>query len=405
MIDRVKLGPQLRPPNTNIVAQTHRRNSDEIKVFIHLGPGFGAAKWFKRYERGLIPGLNEPLPYGYYRARGDGLWIEYSEDADEGPITSFLRRSLCQVAGFDVIHAWRNREGLLNADIVWAHTEREHLAALLLFSLLAPDKRPSIIAQCIWLFDQWPRFGWVRRSIYVWLLRRADIVTTLSPENLNAARRLLPGSRTELVMFGVKSDSLRPPRRSPCRRPVRIGALGSDMHRDWKTLLRAFGGIQDFELRIASAKVSPRSTRGASNVEVEPARTEEQVKMLYEWADIIVVPLNPNLHASGLSVILEATIFGLPVISTDTGGLRAYFSNEEVHYVPIADALAMRRAGRELAEDDERRFRLADAAQRRIVEGGLSSERYALRHRRLSQELLGQTRLQVPLSLGRQSSG
>ena len=132
---------------------------------------------------------------------------------------------------------------------------------------------------------------------------------------------------------------------------------------------------------------------------MESARSREQVERIYEWADMVVVPLNPNLHASGLSVILEATLSGRPLIATDTGGLRAYFSSQEVRYVPVGDAMAMRRAAWELSQDDERRFRLATLAQRRIVEAGLTSETYALRHRRLSQELLGRARLQDPPSL------
>jgi glycosyltransferase involved in cell wall biosynthesis len=352
----------------------------------------------------LIAGINEPLPYGYHRAGGEGLSIDYSQDAKEGRLTGLCRRALCLALGFDMIHAWRNRRGLMSADVVWTHTEREHLAALLLFRMIVVRKRPSIIAQCIWMFDNWPRFSWAKRRLYLWLLRQADIVTTLSPDNLKVARQVLPGSRTELVMFGIKSDALRPVRESVCHRPARVAALGNDMHRDWKTLIQAFGGIPAFELRIASTKVTQESNRGACNIRVESASTREQVERLYEWADMVVVPLKPNLHASGLSVVLEATLSGRPLIATDTGGLRAYFSDQEVHYVPVGDPMAMRRAARELSQDDKRRFTFATLAQRRIVEAGLTSETYALRHRRLSQELLGRARLQHPPSLHVQAS-
>jgi glycosyltransferase involved in cell wall biosynthesis len=383
---------------------SHLTHPGDTHVFVYLGPGFGADGWRERYERGLIAGINEPLPYGYHRAGGEGLSIDYSQDAKEGRLTGLCRRALCLALGFDMIHAWRNRRGLMSADVVWTHTEREHLAALLLFRMIVVRKRPSIIAQCIWMFDNWPRFSWAKRRLYLWLLRQADIVTTLSPDNLKVARQVLPGSRTELLMFGIKSDALRPVRESVCHRPARVAALGNDMHRDWKTLIQAFGGIPAFELRIASTKVTQESNRGACNIRVESASTREQVERLYEWADMVVVPLKPNLHASGLSVVLEATLSGRPLIATDTGGLRAYFSDQEVHYVPVGDPMAMRRAARELSQDDKRRFTFATLAQRRIVEAGLTSETYALRHRRLSQELLGRARLQDPPSLHVQAS-
>src|SRR5690349_2666156 len=132
----------------------------DVRIFVYLGPGFGADRWRDRYERGLIPGLNEPLPYGYHRAGGEGLSIEYSQDTEEGRLTETFRRALCRVLGFDMIHAWRNRRSLLTADIVWTHTEREHLAALLMFRLFRVRRRPCIVAQCIWMFDKWPRFSW-----------------------------------------------------------------------------------------------------------------------------------------------------------------------------------------------------------------------------------------------------
>ena len=257
---------------------SHLTHPGDTHVFVYLGPGFGADGWRERYERGLIAGINEPLPYGYHRAGGEGLSIDYSQDAKEGRLTGLCRRALCLALGFDMIHAWRNRRGLMSADVVWTHTEREHLAALLLFRMIVVRKRPSIIAQCIWMFDNWPRFSWAKRRLYLWLLRQADIVTTLSPDNLKVARQVLPGSRTELVMFGIKSDALRPVRESVCHRPARVAALGNDMHRDWKTLIQAFGGIPAFELRIASTKVTQESNRGACNIRVESASTREQVE-------------------------------------------------------------------------------------------------------------------------------
>jgi len=123
------------------------------KVFVFLGYGFGADSWQKRFARHEIPGLNEKLPYGYYHAAGDGWDVEYSQDRNEGPATRLLRRTLGRVLGFDLIHAWRNRNQLQSADVVWTHTEREHLAVLLLSRLQRVKRPPKLIAQCVWLFE------------------------------------------------------------------------------------------------------------------------------------------------------------------------------------------------------------------------------------------------------------
>ncbi len=367
--------------------------SERLKVFVFLGRGFGADAWRKRYEQGLIPGINEPLPYGYFRAGRNGVDIEYSQDLDEGLLMALLRRALRRALGFDLIHAWRTRSQLLSADVVWTHTELEHLAVLLLLRLLRVPKRPRIIAQSVWLFDKWPELSWIRRRFYITLLREADILTTLSPDNLKLLRHLLPESRSDLMMFGIRFEPASSPIRLECHQPLRIASLGSDMHRDWETLLEAFGNFGEFDVKVASAKVKPRSAKNMYNVSIEPAETREQVERLYEWADIVVVPLKPNLHGSGISVILEAVACRRPVIATATGGLSAYFSGEEICYVPIRDPVSMRQAALGLAKNNERRMGLVHAAERRIIEAGLTSEMYARRHLELSLDLLRSPRV------------
>src|SRR5438105_5683812 len=104
-------------------------------------------------------------------------------------------------------------------------------------------------------------------------------------------------------MFGIKYEPVSSPIRLKCYRPLRVASLGSDMHRDWQTLLQAFGDFCEFDVKVASTQFKPQSARGLCNIRIEPANTREQVAQLYEWADIIVVPLKPNLHASGISVI------------------------------------------------------------------------------------------------------
>ena len=367
-----------------------RSDNDRRRAFVLLPHGFGAEQWRRRFARREIPGLNDALPFGYYRAAGQGWSVVYSEDADESLVTRFVRRGLSRVLGLDLIHAWRSRRALLTVDAVWTHTERESLAAIALFRLVRPRPRPRIVAQCVWLFDRWNGFSWPRRAAYRWLLKEADVVTTLSPENREAARRIIPEIPTELVLFGVGSqDRMRAPRRGICQVPMRIGALGGDMHRDWETLLRAFGGRTEFALRIASSKGSPRARKGATNVTIGAARSEGEVMDLYDWADIVVVSLKPNLHASGITVILEAVACGTPVVASDVGGLRAYFSDEEVCYVPVGNSEALREAAAKLAEDPERRFQMAIAAQRRMLAAALTWEGYAARHCEISAALLG----------------
>jgi hypothetical protein len=59
------------------------RNTGLIHVFIYMSVHFGAKAWQKTLAREKILGINDRLPYGYYRAAEDGCLIVYSEDKIE----------------------------------------------------------------------------------------------------------------------------------------------------------------------------------------------------------------------------------------------------------------------------------------------------------------------------------
>ena len=361
----------------------------KFKVFVHLGHGFGATKWRERYAAGLIPGLNQELPYGYHLAPNGGNWsITYSEDAKEAVATQLLRRGLLRLIGFDLIHAWRNRHHLFASDVVWTHTEREHLAVLLLRWLSRGDHRPAIIAQCIWLFDKWPNLPLWKQQFYLCLLRQAELVTTLSPRNLEYARVLLPQTDCEAMMFGVGSAVSGRVAKTTSDGPIKLLALGNDYHRDWEILIEAFGGISDYQVRIGSNSAPRRLVNRLRNVSIQPANNAQELRDLYEWSDLVVVPLKENLHASGITVVLEAILLGVPVVCTDTGGIRAYFSDDHIRYVPVSDPNALRAAADELATSITLRRQLVLAAQKRVVSAGFTAQGFADRHRRLSESLL-----------------
>jgi glycosyltransferase involved in cell wall biosynthesis len=362
-----------------------------IRVFVHLARGYGSREWERRWNDGKIIGINEPQPYGYFRAAESGCLVEYSEDAAESLFGKLFRLGTRSILGFDLVHAWRNFGKIREADVVWTHTESQYLSILLLFRLMPAERRPKIIAQTIWLFDRWKRFGAPRKWFISQLAAQADIITVHSPENLKVAHELFPHNRSELVLFGISAEEKKKPDPRPYGQPLRLISIGNDEHRDWNCLIEAIGGQNQWMLKIASSSIDRRLVRRMTNVEAVKLRSNDELLELYDWADIVVVSLKPNLHASGITVIQEAALRGVPVICSDAGGLRAYFSDREVCFVPAQDKAALRQAIEELAADRERRLALAECAQARMGPAGLSSRAYARRHAEISRELMSET--------------
>jgi glycosyltransferase involved in cell wall biosynthesis len=359
-----------------------------IRVFVHLAYGYGTQSWERRWKDGRILGINEPLPYGYYRAETMGCAVTHSQDKKETAPERLFRLGIRVLLGFDLIHAWRNFDGIRNADVVWTHTESQFLAILLLLRNTPPNRRPKLIAQSVWLFDQWHRLPALKQRLLSMLIGQADILTVHSPENLAVAQRLFPEVRSELVLFGIAADRKVEPALRPAKKTLNIVSLGNDVHRDWDLLIAAVANQPGWTLKIASQKIKPSSIGKATNVEIVSLKTNEEIFALYQWADVLALAIKPNLHASGITVIEEAAVVGVPVVCSDIGGLRAYFSDAEIRFVPPQDVNALRSAIPELANAPDTRLARARAAQARMGPKDLSSESFVRRHVEISRELL-----------------
>jgi len=374
--------------------QEKARSTQLMHVFVHLAYGFDAVEYERKWAAGR-KGMNDRQPYGYSRAASENTSIIYSRDRPEGYFQKFIRLFVRWVFGFDLVHAWRNRAGITNADVVWTHTESQHLAIAMIFLLTGKTRgrsRPKMIGQSVWLFDNWHRFAPPRRWFFRLLLRQSDVLTVHSPENLRLLRLIVPEIRSELVLYGVKADpedfAAPAPRERPD--PIHVLSVGNDRDRDWETLVKALREAPAITVTIAS-RFARAAAKGCTNIRVCTTTARDQIIALYDWADIVVVPLKPNLHASGITVIEEAAIRGVPVICTDAGGLRAYFDGDAIAYVPAGDPEAIRRTVETLRDNRQQRFDMASRAQARMGRNGLSSDAYVRRHVELSRELLNGT--------------
>ncbi|MDR5782822.1 glycosyltransferase [Caballeronia sp. LZ065] len=350
-------------------------------VHVHLFHGADPARYRQGDNIGCL--------YGYHHAESAEFTLTYSRDADERKPMRFLRRALKAALGFDFIHTWRNREAILGCDAVWTHTEQEYLsAALLLLLKRRAMGRPLLLAQSIWLLDKWPGYGAVRRWAFRKLIARADILTTHSSVNAALVREYF-GREAAQVFYGLNLQdfALAEPRAWTPHAPLRVGAIGNDRDRDWHTLATALRDDARYDVRIATRRRVPASLH-ADNVCIAPAIGLNAARELYDWADVIVVPLRANTHASGLTVLLEAVALGKPVIVTDVGGLRDYFGTGHVSYVPAHDAPALRRALDELRGNPALALARAQAAMRHFKARDYTTREFALQHVRLTRAAL-----------------
>ena len=370
-------------------ADEPRSEPSEVKVHVHLAYGFGPTRWRRLWQEGTLLGINHDNAYGYAQALEMGCALTVSTDHEEQRLSRLIRLGLRALLGFDLVHAWRNRKAIAAADAVWTHTESQSLPVLLILSRQKSAKRPVTIAQTVWLVDDWERIAALRRKLYHALLRRADILSFLSPLAAEKAKRLFSGPEIAFLHYGIKADLVPLRSRAADDRRLRILSLGNDRHRDWATLIAAVENAPDWTLKIVTRANLSKLLANVPQVHVERPGTNAELMRLFDWADGVVVCLGENLHASGITVIQEAVTQGIPVICTNTGGLSAYFGEDEVWYVPPHAPQAVRQAIAMLAQSPALALEKARRAQQRMA-SGLNSRTYVAAHVALSRRLLTQ---------------
>jgi hypothetical protein len=355
------------------------------RAFVLLAPTRNVSDWEERYRKGLIPDWS---PYGYGHAQERGYALSYSQTFSEPLLVRALDAAARMVLGFKFAHVARNWKAACDpsVDAIWTHTEREFLPLLLLAWLRRQPLAP-VVAQSVWLLDEWPRMRRIHRAIARALMRRAALCTFLSPVNARQAEQLGLGSRRSIVAFGVSLDSF--PLTAPAPRAgadtIRVFALGNDRHRDWHTFAQAFCDDPRYEIFAATSNF-PLAERGPNWTARQCSHAE--VIERYRWADVVVVPLSANQHASGITSVLEATLLGKPVVASDAGGIDWYFDRDTIALCAVGDAGALAAAAEALARDPDEIRKRVRAAQATALGKDLSSRGFAQRHVEMTEALL-----------------
>lgn len=364
-----------------------------MRVFVLLGYAFDQDQARALHARGETP---EPSFYGFHHAQGMVQQLQHSTGLGRNRFWRAWRVLAIRLLGFDLMQAWRNRHGILAADVVWTMSEREGLAVAALLRLLRPVRRPQLICQCIWLFDELPRLGRLRRWLTEALLAHCDAITVHS-------RRLLPqvpaphAGRSVFMPFGVGGCFLRPlVAQPPCddagraERGLRLVCAGRDASRDWDIVARVARRLPRHHFEIFCLWAEPARFANLPNVQVHRRAGHAALLAACLSADALLVPMHENLY-SGITVALEAAAMGVPCIAARTGGVDSYFDDSELFFYAPQDAADLARQITALAQSPALGWRKCRAAQARFQRDGLSTRGLMARYVALSRQLLART--------------
>lgn len=356
-----------------------------MKIFIQLPAHLSINEWKKKFDKDQILGINDSeSPYGYARLNNKGHTVEFSDSPRNMIICKIIRKLL----GFDLFNVLRFRNKIFKSDIVWTHTEVEFLAVSVL--LIFWKKDVKILGQSVWLLDKWSKFSFLKKMIYLNLIKRVDILTFHSILNSNLAKEKFYFSKEKIkvVKFGIPTEKMYPVKEKYIKEKyLNIVAIGNDIHRDWESLVEVCGGKSNVKLTIISTTINHQIIGNYKNIEVRTFNNKKDFVEFVLKQDLSIVPLKDNLHASGLTAIQESIIFGIPVLCSNKGGLSDYFNNEVVTFynnLDLADIID------QVHDNYNHYLRKASNAQEFLIKENINANGYIDRQLELSKSLFNE---------------
>ena len=198
-------------------------------------------------------------------------------------------------------------------------------------------------------------------------------VATQAMQSLATSRHVT----SAVTSLGVALDQwpLRTPRARERGCPARLLHVG-DLRpvKDQATLLSAAANLNErgvsFELDICgldtldgALQQSPDAIAIRDRTRWHGSVNRVRLREFMERADVLLVS---SRHEAGPLVVLEAAIAGVPTVGTHVGHVADWAPDAAVA-VPVGDAAALADATSAVLDDEERRLRIAGAAQQRAL--------------------------------------
>lgn len=280
------------------------------------------AGWAARHRRGETPGL---WPYGL-----DAL----TTHDPEARISELAKPTRFEAARARLLPGRRpglGSAGQPEVGITWDENTGR------LMALTRPHER--MYTGVIWVTDLVARGRDTGRMREI--LREMDGLWVISRGQLEPLRDFVgeDGPPIGYFRFGVDADffAYRPYPTEPL-----VVSVGGDRDRDAATL---YAALEHVHQAVPEARIVVQTTStlpAPDGVETIAHVGHRELAELYARASVVAIATGQNLHASGMTVSLEAMATGRPVVMTRTPGIEDYVDHGTTGLlVPTGDAAAL----------------------------------------------------------------
>lgn len=319
-------------------------------VVVAYRQGVGLATWRRRHAESPVPSA---WPYGLDKL---GEFANPVVTQDVPPLSSIMAR----VAALTGVRRPKIGAGAADAAVAW-----EEMTAVDMLRNI-PSRR--YYAGVIWSTDAVAAGERTSRlRLVAKTLRQLDGLWVLSRPQAQAVRDWLGPHcpPVHFLRFGVDPDFYVP---RPYPSAPHVVSVGGDRDRDPKTLYAALERVHAARPDAMITVQSKANLPAPAGVKKFDRLPHVQVSELLGTASVVALATRANLHASGMTVGLEAQAVGRPVVVSDTPGMSDYFEDGVTGaLVPVADPERMAAEIIALLDDPVRAEQLGQAGRENVV--------------------------------------
>lgn len=340
-------------------------------LYVAIDLGVDRQAYEAAYRRDEVPDLS---PYGLHHLETHGFDLRFLPPrrqrlAELWPAEA-LRRLSYNMNVYSLAEGWRLRR---NADLAFAWEERVGLP----IALGRRTGEPPCVTGVLWLTDRFYQLPESYRKLVRFGLKQSAglvIISTAQREPLVEQWGVSP-EHIHYFPFGIPVEQWDQPHSEP-QDPGLVFSAGNDQDRDHALTVRAVDHLRrgGYEVRLELLTKQDVAVPPAVGVRRESTGLAD-TRTTLQRAAMVVVSTRPNLHASGMTVVMEAMAVGRAVIASGTPGMDDYVVDGVTGFLVRPgnlDELSARI--QRLLDDPGLAARMGDAGRERIWERHTSAQ-------------------------------
>ncbi len=216
-------------------------------------------------------------------------------------------------------------------------------------------------------------------------LKKLDAAIVLAPNQESLFKTIVKPERVHLIPHGIDTHFFKPATSNS--RPVKNCLFVGTHLRDFAMLRLVMQELSSRDPEISFTAVTLQENfswfKGLKNVQLFSGVSEQELLGLYRDAAVLLLPVK---DCTACNSILEAMACGVPVVSTNVGGISMYVNDHAAALVEPGDSAGMAAAALEILNAPQRRWAMSQAAREKALE--FDWARIAMQVRALYRHLL-----------------